>query len=96
MTMREPRPQQRPTSTVVSFYGRPHRINLDAIERRFLRHVVEGRYSDKAGFAKEIGLSRSTLSRFLRGRQTSLKIVLRVLRALELKFDDVATPLDGD
>ncbi len=70
----------------------PHRLNVTALEVAFLRRVVEGRYDSRAGLAATVGVSRSTVSRFMRGRSSSLRTALRILAELEVQFDDVAVP----
>ena len=46
--------------------------------------------------AVKVGVSRSAASRFFSGRPTSLAVTLKILDALHVKFEDVATPLLDD
>lgn len=86
---------RRPASVVQRFDGNPHRLDMVAIDRAFFRRVVEGRYSARGDLAKAVGVSRSAVSRFFAGKQTSLRMVLAILAELGAQFDDVATPCDG-
>jgi hypothetical protein len=43
-----------------------------------------------------VGISRSTASRFFSGRPTSLAVTLKILEALHLSFEEVATPVVED
>ena len=79
--------------TETKFDGHPYRFHVAELERAFFRGVVAGRFTTKEQFSGLIGVSRSTGSRVFRGRNTSLKVALRVLAELELKFDDVAYPI---
>jgi hypothetical protein len=45
--------------------------------------------------AEAVGISRSTASRFFSGRPTSLTVTLKILAALKLTFEDVATLEEG-
>ena len=53
---------------------------------------VAGELDSMESLAVAVGISRSTASRFFSGRATSLAVTLRILAALQLKFEDVATP----
>jgi hypothetical protein len=90
------RRSRRSGTVVVEFDGHPHRIDLGAIERAFFRQVVAGKYESRAGLAEAVGLSRSTVARFASGQGSSLVVALKILAALELRFDDVATPCDAE
>jgi transcriptional regulator with XRE-family HTH domain len=46
--------------------------------------------------AKACNISRSTASRFISGRPTSLAVTLRILDTLHLTFEEVFTPLTED
>jgi len=52
---------------------------------------VAGNFENLQDIAKKAEVSRSTVSRFFSGRQPSLAVTLRILRELNLKFDDVFT-----
>jgi hypothetical protein len=55
---------------------------------------VDGDLDSMERLAKVVAISRSTASRFFSGRPTSLAVTLRILDALHLKFEDVATQVD--
>lgn len=82
----------------MAFGGHPHRVDLAAIERGFFAQVFVGKYDSREDIAKAIGRSRSrsTVSRFFGGRNTSIRVFLDILTELGLKFEDVATPVNGD
>ena len=90
------RRQRRPTSVIMAFDGHPHRVDLAAIDRGFFAQVVGGKYNSREDIARAIGRSRSTVSRFFGGRNTSIRVFLDILTELGLKFEDVATPVNGD
>jgi len=90
------RRRQRPASVILSFGGHPHRVDLAAIERGFFALVVAGKYDSREDIAKAIGRSRSTVSRLLGGRSTSVRVFLEVVNELGLKFEEVATPVTED
>ena len=46
--------------------------------------------------ARAVMRSRSTVSRFFSGRQTSLSVALAILGKLKLDFDQVFTPRNVD
>ena len=90
------RRRRRPASVIMAFSGHPHRVDLAAIERGFFAHVVAGKYDSREDIAKAIGRSRSTVSRFFGGRNTSIRVFLDILTELGLKFEDVARPVNED
>ncbi len=69
---------------------------LAAIEHGFFAQVIAGKYDSREDIAKAIGRSRSTVSRFFGGRNTSIRVFLDILTELGLKFEDVATPVNED
>src|SRR5262245_14587788 len=90
------RRRRRPASVILAFDGHPHRVDLAVIERAFFAKVVAGKYDSREDIAKAIGRSRSTVSRFFGGRNTSVRVFLDILTELDLKFEDVATPVTED
>jgi transcriptional regulator with XRE-family HTH domain len=80
----------------MDFDGRPHRVDLAAVDRAFFAKVIAGQYSAREDLARAIGRSRSTISRFFGGRNTSAQVVLAILAELDLTFDEVATRLTRD
>lgn len=93
--VRRIRARRRPAWIVADLDGHPHRVNLAAIERAFFRCVVDGKFDSRAGLAAATNLSRSIISRFLNGRGGSLRVALKILAEMGLRFDDVATPVEG-
>jgi hypothetical protein len=83
----------RPASVVVEFNGHPHRVDMRVVELAFFRKVVEGKLDSRLALADATGLSRSTVSRFVAGKGASIHVALRILAELDLRFDDVATPI---
>ena len=84
----------RPHTVVVSYHGLPYRLDLVACRRALVKRQVDGKLDSLESLARTLGISRSTVSRFFSGRNTSLSITLKILEALHLTFEDVATPLD--
>lgn len=83
----------RPNQTTVVYRGIPYTIDLARCRRALVWRQVEGELDSMESLATAVGISRSTASRFFAGRSTSLAVTLRILDALHLKFEDVATPL---
>lgn len=82
----------RPWRVRVWYRGIPYTLDLVRCRRALVeQHIAVGLDSVQS-LANAVGVSRSTASRFFSGRQTSLTVTLRILAALCLRFDDVATP----
>jgi hypothetical protein len=79
----------------VYYRGIPHELDLAACNRALVKREVEGAFASVAGLAKVAKVSRSTATRFLGGRRTSLGVALRMVAALGLCFEEVARPVDG-
>jgi len=87
----------RPRQVTVSYRGIPHVLDLVRCRRALVDRQVEGGLDSLEGLAQEVGISRSTTSRFFSGKLTSLAVTLRVLDALHLTLHEVATLVDdGD
>ena len=86
----------RPRQTTVWYRGIPYTIDLARCRRALVLRQVEGELDSMESLAKAVEISRSTASRFFAGRATSLAVTLRILAALHLKFEDVATPGQED
>ena len=82
----------RPRQTTVWYRGIPYTIDLARCRRALVQRQVAGELDSMESLAVAVGISRSTASRFFSGRATSLAVTLRILAALQLKFEDVATP----
>jgi hypothetical protein len=52
-------------------------------------------FDTHGGLADKAGVTRQTVSRFLRGRPTVLGAARQIVRALELDFAEVARPIGG-
>ncbi len=81
----------------VTFHGEPYWFDLSACTRALVRRQAEGAVTNLQDLADLAGVSRSTVSRFFHGLRGSCSVVTvtAILRALGLKFADVATPRDG-
>src|SRR2546423_9780543 len=90
------RMSSRPKQVTVWYRGLPYTLDLVACRRALVERQVDGELDSLLGLAKAVGISRSTASRFFAGRPTSLAVTLRILVALHLAFDEVATPGSDD
>jgi hypothetical protein len=84
-----------PITSVVSYRGMPYELDLTACRRALVQSEVDGGLDSMDSLARTCGISRSTASRFFSGRRVSLRVTLKIVAALHLKFDDVARPLSG-
>ena len=80
----------------MEFGGHPHRVALETIELAFFALVVAGKYDSREDIAKAIGRSRSTVSRFFAGRNTSVRVFREIVNELGLQFEDVAAPVSEE
>jgi hypothetical protein len=78
---------------MVSYRGIAFMLDLVVCRRALVGRQVEGEFDSMESLARAVAISRSTASRFFSGRATSLAVTLRILDALHLRFDDVATPV---
>jgi hypothetical protein len=69
----------------------PYEIDLVRCRRALVLCQINGEFDSMDGLAHALGVSRSTTSRFFSGRSTSLTVTLKMLDALHLKFEEVAT-----
>jgi transcriptional regulator with XRE-family HTH domain len=83
----------RPKQVTVWYRGIPYTLDLVRCRRALVQRQVEGGLDSMESLAQAVGVSRSTASRFFSGRPTSLAVTLKILGALHLTFDDVATPV---
>ncbi len=86
----------RPKYSEVWYRGLPYRLGLVKCRRALVARQVDGDLDSMESLANACGISRSTASRFFSGRATSLTVTLKILEALHLKFEDVATPVWDD
>jgi hypothetical protein len=84
--------RRRPAKAIVWYDGEAFEMDLAACRRALLKGAIEGRWVTREDLAREIDRSRSTISRFLVGHQTSLGVTLAILGKLGLKFAEVAKP----
>lgn len=93
MAARTPRPRR----VTVYYRGIAYSLNLVTCRRALVDAQVRSELESMEDLAKAVGISRSTASRFLSGRPTSLTVTKGILDALGLKFGDVLTPeIDRD
>jgi transcriptional regulator with XRE-family HTH domain len=84
---------RRPRYVTVGYRGIPHRLDLVICRHALVQCQVRGELDSMESLAVKVKVSRSTASRFFSGKPTSLAVTLKILDALHLKFEDVATPL---
>ena len=82
----------KPRQTIIWYRGAPYVLDLVSCRRALVRRQIEGELHNMTSLAVAASVSRSTASRFFSGRSTSLAATLRILTALHLEFEDVATP----
>ncbi len=81
----------RPRQVTVWYRGIPYTLDLVRCRRALVARQVEGELDSMESLANAVGISRSTTSRFFSGRPTSLAVTLKILDALHLTFEEVAT-----
>jgi hypothetical protein len=86
----------RPRSVTVWFRGIPYLLDLVKCRRALVERQVEGELDSMESLANSVAISRSTASRFFSGRPTSLTVMLKILEALHLTFENVTTPVVED
>lgn len=87
--------RRKPEWAIVHYKDEPHLLHLRALRRGLLARAIADESSTITDLAVRTGISRSTVSRFLCGRPTSIDVALAVLKELKLRFEDVCRPLDG-
>jgi transcriptional regulator with XRE-family HTH domain len=80
-----------PDRVTVWYRGIPYSLDLLRCREALVTSQVRGEVESMEALARTVGISRSTASRFFSGRATSLAVMLNILGALKLAFDDVAT-----
>ncbi len=85
-----------PRRVIVNFLGIDHEMNVPVLRLALVRCQVAGQFHSMEQLADLVGVSRSTVSRFFAGRPTSLTIALEVLNHLNVKFEEVFTPVNLD
>lgn len=92
MNLLKPREGRR----IVRFRGIPHEMDNERCREALIRCQVDGKLDSIQGMADELGISRSTASRFFSGKPGSLTITLVILDKLGLHFDEVFRRVDVD
>lgn len=87
---------QLPRTAVVNFDGVDYEMNVAACRHALVRRRVDGEFPSMLDLADAVGRSRSTVSRFFGGRQTSLPVALTILARLQLTFGEVYSRRDLD
>ena len=87
---------ERPRRVRVRYRGVPYSLNLVRCRRALVECQVNGEFESMEELADKVGVSRSTASRFFSGRPTSLAVTLKILEALHLRFEEVATAVVED
>lgn len=90
------RRHSRPNKVTVWYRGIPYTLDLNACRRALVDRQVDGALDSMESLANAVGISRSTASRFFSGRPTSLAVTLKILEALHLSFDEVASSVPQD
>jgi hypothetical protein len=86
----------RPKTVEVFYRGIAYRLDLVRCRRGLVDCQVLGELDSMESLADKVDISRSTASRFFSGRATSLAVTLKILEALHLEFEAVASPVDED
>jgi transcriptional regulator with XRE-family HTH domain len=86
--------RKRPREATITYRGMPWRLNLHACERALVYRQIEGAFETMNDLARLAGCSRSTATRLFRGQRVSIPVLLRILKVLRLKFEDIATPVE--
>jgi hypothetical protein len=87
---------RRPDRVAVRFRGLVYELDLAGCRRALVERQVAGAGLDSfSALAQAAGRSRSAVSRFFAGKQSSLAGTLAILRALGLSFDDVLSRRGG-
>ena len=87
-------PMSGPETATVWFGGMPYRFDFGMCRRTLEARQANGDLSDIDSLADAVGLEPSTVRRFFWGRRPPLAEALSILGMLNLRFEDVATPID--
>jgi transcriptional regulator with XRE-family HTH domain len=90
------RSNRRPDWALVEYEGLPHLLHLRALRRALLNSAIAGTHESRESLAEGTGFSRSTVSRFVAGRNTSTRTTRAILAELGLKWDDVLYALPDE
>jgi hypothetical protein len=86
----------RPKRALVNFKGVDYEMNLAVCQNALVHRQVAGEFDSMESLAQAVRHSRSTVTRFFGGRQTSLAVALAILSKLKLAFDDAFTRCEVD
>jgi len=87
-------PMSRPETATVWFGGMPYRFDFGMCRRALEARQADGDLGDVDSLADGVGLAPSTVRGFFRGQRPLLAEALCILGMLNLKFEDVAKPID--
>ena len=87
-------PMSRPEIATVWFGGMPYRFDFGMCRRTFEARQADGDLNDIDSLAEAVGLAPSTVRGFFQGQRPPLAEALSILGMLNLKFEDVAKPID--
>ncbi len=90
------RARTRPSEVTVSYRGIAHILDLHRCRKALVRCQMDGKFDTVEQLGALIKISRSTISRFLAGRPTSLVVTRKIVTALGLQLDDVLRPADPE
>jgi hypothetical protein len=90
------RTTRRPKQVTYWFRDVPYSADLARCRMALVERQVDGQLDCMEALARACDVSRSTASRFISGRPTSLAVTLRILDTLHLTFEEVFTPLIED
>ena len=82
-----------PGPVLVELKGHIYSFDRAQCRRALLLLQVNGEMDTIAALAADVGVSRSTISRLFNSGRCSPAMLGRVLRRLELRFEDVYTPV---
>jgi hypothetical protein len=83
-----------PDYATVWFGGMPYRFDFATCRRALEAGQANGDLGDIDSLADAVGLKPSTVRRFFWARRPRLPDALSILGMLNLKFEDVAKPID--
>ena len=86
---------RQPSKVRVEYNGCGYIWNVSKCRSAVTRLYIDGTAPNLMAVAQLSRTSRSTLSRFLNGRRTSIATLRRILAVLRLTFDEVFEPDDA-
>jgi transcriptional regulator with XRE-family HTH domain len=89
-----PKRPRRPSEVTVSYRGIPFILDLVRCRRALVGCQIAGKFDRMEELADAVGVSRSTVSRFFAGRETSLTVTKKIVAGIGLKIEDVLRPAE--